>query len=85
MKLKSGYKINTYNDIYTVSNSDGNEIKNFHLSKFGAFLFRCSQKENLSSAQMLDKLLAEFEISTVLALGEIDTFIKKCKENGIFE
>ena len=30
-------------------------------------------------------LLKEFEISTVLALGEIDTFIKILKENEIFE
>ena len=33
--------------------------------------------------EMLTEILKKFEISTVLGLGEIDTFIKKLKEYGI--
>ncbi len=85
MKLKSGYIIKLKEDLYTVYGPNNTELKNFHLSKFGAFLFECTQKENLTNNQLLDKILSSFDISTVLALGEIDTFIKKCKENGIVE
>ena len=33
----------------------------------------------------LDALLENFEISTVLALGDIDVFLRTMKENGIIE
>ncbi len=85
MKLKNGFKLKKYEDFYTVLDSQDNEIKSFHLTEFGAFIWDVLSKENLSNSELLNRLLNNFEISTVLALGEIDTFIKKCKENGIFE
>ncbi|MBQ4119414.1 MAG: PqqD family protein [Clostridia bacterium] len=85
MKLKNGYTLVEKEDYFTVLAPDGSEIKSFNLNKYSVFLWNCIEKENLTSTELLNRLLAIFPISTVLGLGEIDTFIKKCKENGILE
>ena len=85
MKLKNGYTLIEYEDYFKVLSPDGTQIRDFNLSKYGAFLWNCVNECDLSNTELLNKLLDAFQISTVLALGEIDTFIKKCKENGILE
>lgn len=84
MKLKNGYSLIEYKDYFTVV-SPNNKIEAFSLSKYGAFLWNCLTREDLSNTELLNRLLDAFQISTVLALGEIDTFIKNCKENGILD
>ena len=42
-------------------------------------------EKDVTKAEMLDGLLKNFNISTVLALGDIDIFIRTMKENGIIE
>ncbi|MBO5211113.1 MAG: hypothetical protein J6B80_04200 [Clostridia bacterium] len=54
---------------------DFNEIK--------MFLWDLAKEGEITKQEMLNGVLNKFEISTVLALGEIDTFIKKLKEYGI--
>lgn len=54
---------------------DFNEIK--------MFLWELTKSREITKQDMLVEVLKKFEISTVLALGEIDTFIKKLKEYGI--
>ena len=54
---------------------DFNEIK--------LFLWDKAKERDLDKNQMLTEILNRFDISTVLALGEIDYFIKKIKEYGI--
>ena len=54
---------------------DFNEIKHF--------LWELAKNNDVTKTQMLDAALGRFDISTVLALGEIDGFIKKLKEYGI--
>jgi len=85
MKLKNGYKLIPHNDEFLVCFKDEQPLNTVRLSKIGAFLWEKVSENDITSAQMLDLLLQEFEISTVLALGEIDSFIKRMKENGIFE
>ena len=85
MKLKCGYKLIEQNDEFSVYTPTGTLLTSLHLSKIGAFLWSKMSEKDISSTDMLDLLLNEFEISTVLALGEIDTFIKTMKENEIFE
>lgn len=85
MKIKNGYSITSQNDGYTVC-FDGIPLKKpVFLNKTAAFLWGLLEKEDLTTSQLLDAVLKEFEISTVLALGEIDTFLKIIKENGIIE
>ena len=85
MKIKNGYKLIPHNEEFLVCFRDEKPLQTLCLSKIGAFLWEKVSENDISSTQMLDLLLDEFEISTVLALGEIDTFIKSMKENGIFE
>lgn len=54
---------------------DFNEIK--------MFLWDLAKEREVTKHEMLTEILKKFEISTVLGLGEIDTFIKKLKEYGI--
>ena len=55
------------------------------LSKIGFFLWDMFQKGEVTNNDMLNSLLDNFEISTVLALSEIDKFVRIMKENGIIE
>ena len=47
------------------------------------FLWALAKEREVTKHEMLTEILKKFEISTVLGLGEIDTFIKKLKEYGI--
>lgn len=85
MKLKSGYSLLTQNEDFSLVCECDETKKNIVLTKAGAYLWECAKDKDLETGEMLDLLLDRFEISTVLALGEIDTFIKKMKENGIIE
>ena len=43
------------------------------------------QNGNPTKEELLNGLLDNFNISTVLALNDIDVFIRTLKENGIIE
>lgn len=43
------------------------------------------KERNVTKSDMLDALINRFDISTVLALGNIDVFVRTLKENGIIE
>lgn len=55
------------------------------LSDTTVFLWNLLKEKEVTKAQMLEELLKAFDISTVLALGDIDTFIRTMRENGIIE
>jgi hypothetical protein len=83
MKIKDGYSIIPQNDGYIVCYNNTPLEKTIFLSEIPAFLWKLLEEKDLTTAQMLDAVLNAYEISTVLGLGEIDTFIKLIKENGI--
>ena len=49
------------------------------------FLWNRLKNGDVSKSQMLDALHDNFDISTVLALSDIDIFIRTMRENGIIE
>ena len=55
------------------------------LNETMVFLWNFIQEKQPSKTEMLHALLDHFNISTVLALGTLDTFLKTMKENGIIE
>lgn len=49
------------------------------------FLWNLIKDKHLTKVQMLNELINNFDISTVLALGDIDIFIRTMMENDIIE
>lgn len=88
MKIKNGFTLKTENG-QTVIIGDKNINRDFNSTIFltdtSIFLWNLLQNGNLSKEQMLNALLDKFDISTVLALNNIDVFIRTLKENGILE
>ena len=88
MKIRQGFNLKTENG-QTVVACDKNINRDFNsaivLTETSAFLWNMIQNENTSKEKMLNALLDNFDISTVLALNNIDVFIKTLKENGILE
>lgn len=88
MKIKKGFSLKTKNG-QTVIMCDKSVNKDFNstifLSSTSVFLWNLLQNGTPTKEQMLRGLLDNFDISTVLALNNIDVFIKTLKENGILE
>lgn len=88
MKIKQGFSLKKENDEVMII-CDKNIHRNFNsiilLSDTSAYLWELLQNGNSTKEQMLNGLLQKFDISTVLALSDIDVFIKTLKENGILE
>lgn len=88
MKIKNGFTLKTENG-QTIIIGDKNLNPEFNstilLTDSSIYLWELLQKGNLSKEQMLNALLDKFDISTVLALNNIDVFIRTLKENGILE
>lgn len=55
------------------------------LTETSALLWDLLKYKNATKEEMLNALLEKFDISTVLALNNIDVFIRTLKENGILE
>lgn len=85
LKLNKGYKILEIDGNKTVCDANNLPIGNLSVSDIGAFLWNLLQNSEISKNDMLHSLLESFQISTVLALSEIDKFVRTMKDNGIIE
>lgn len=88
MKIKKGYKLKQIAGQYTVV-ADRRIIKSFSslivLNQSAVFLWNLLKERNVTKQEMLDAMLSEFDISTVLALNDIDVFVKTMQKNEIIE
>lgn len=84
MRIKQGYELIKSEDRYLVQADDA-FVKELSVSDYSAFLWKLLKEKEVTKSQMLDSLLSEYDISTVLALGEIDNFLRMLRENGIAE
>lgn len=83
LRIKNGYKVKEVNGQPTVV---GEALKEtIILDEISLFLWKTLKEKEISKNDMLDLLLNEFEISTVLALGEIDKFVRILKKNNVIE
>ncbi|MBR7132661.1 MAG: PqqD family protein [Clostridia bacterium] len=88
MKIKEGFElINRSGQFVVVSkkkavSSPDNYIV---LTDTAVFLWNLLKEKDVTKTQMLNELIENFDISTVLALGDIDVFVRTMKENGIIE
>ena len=87
MKIKEGYILKNSSGNYVVSVNDGNVKLNnsIVLTETAVFLWNLIKDKHLTKVQMLNELINNFDISTVLALGDIDIFIRTMMENDIIE
>lgn len=83
MRIKDGYTLEKRNNGTAVIAPDGADT-HILLNEVSEHLWELAQN-GISKADMLNRLLDKFDISTVLALGTIDTFLKTLNENGITE
>ena len=49
------------------------------------YLWEILKEKDLTKTEMLELLIKKFDISTVLALGNIDVFVRTLRENDIIE
>lgn len=88
MKIKEGFElINRSGQNVVISknpNKDGYDNA-ILLNESAAFLWNLLKEKELTKTEMLNALIENFDISTVLALGDIDVFVRTMKENGIIE
>lgn len=79
------------NDGFWVDNVSGQNVivsdkvmnNTIVLTDTSLFMWNILKQKECSKSELLNALLDNFEISTVLALGDLDVFIRTLKENGI--
>ena len=87
MKLKNGFILKRENGQNFIVCTD----KNCHfnssimLDTTNAFLFEKLLEKERSKEELFNLILQNFDVSTVLALNNIDMFIRILKENGVIE
>ncbi len=88
MRIKDGFKVVNYygqNTVVADAAAKGGLDNNIVLTDTSLFLWNLLKGRDVSKTEMLDALLENFEISTVLALSDIDVFLRTMKENGLIE
>lgn len=88
LKIKEGFELKEKAGQYVVAVKNGYSAKlenTIALSETAVFLWNLLKEREATKTEMLDALIANFDISTVLALGDIDVFVRTMKENGIIE
>jgi hypothetical protein len=84
LRIKSGFDVVNIDGHYVIK-GEQKINQTIILDEISLFLWNNLNNKDFSKNEMLDLLLNKFEISTVLALGEIDKFVRILKESGIIE
>lgn len=88
MRIKPHFSLKTENGQNVIVCKEGH-LHGFNntitLSETAAFLWRQLEQGDKSGDQLLNLMLEEYDISTVLALNDIDIFLKTLRQNGILE
>ena len=85
VRIKDGFSVKNLDGQYTVVKDNGVLENTIVLTDTALFLWNLLKTRDTSKSEMLNALLDNFDISTVLALGDIDIFLRTMKENGITE
>lgn len=85
MKIKDSFDIKNISgeNIVVCSDKSANFNKLIKLNSTATFLWRELKEGEKTAEQLFTALTDNFSISSVLALNEIDIFLKILKENGI--
>lgn len=85
MRIKDGFSLKNFEGQHTVVSDNGELENTIVLTDTALFLWNLLKTREVSKTEMLNALLRNFDISTVLALGDIDVFLRTMQENGITE
>ena len=87
MKIRDGFELINRDGqnliVYTKNDIVFNDA--ITLNETMAFLWECIKNGCTAKERLLDILLNKYDISTVLALNDIDIFVKTLNQNGILE
>ena len=88
LRIKEGFELkNIHGDHIVVSNDATVAVlqNSIILTDTTIFLWNLLKQKDVTKTEMLNALIENFDISTVLALGNIDVFVRTMRENGIIE
>lgn len=85
MKIKDEYYIKCENGQNIVKSRTKNIDNVIILGNTAALLFGLLKEKDCSQDEMFEYILQNTDISTVLALNDLNVFIKLMKENDIIE
>lgn len=88
MKIKKGYELVNRSGQNVIISKDATvaSLDNaIVLTDTAVFLWNLLKEKDVTKTDMLNALIENFDISTVLALGDIDVFVRTMKENEIIE
>ena len=87
MKVKTGYLVREIADCHIVV-PIGERLIEFKglmtLNETGSFIWKCLS-EDISYSQLLDSILAEYEIDEATAKADLDEFLNVARESGVLE
>ena len=84
MKIKREYEIKNISGQYAIF-CNGVRIDSVNMNEISLFLWDLLKNKNMTKTEMLESVLLNFDISTVLALGEIDNFVRTLYEHRMIE
>ena len=88
MKIKKGFVLEKVGDSY-LSCATGKLAKQFsgfvRLNETGAFLWEILSAGDVTKEDLLAKMTAEYDITSDIAMRDIDVFVENLEKNGILE
>ena len=88
MKIKNGFVIEKVGTSYlaVAVGERAAEFSNMvRLNSTGAFLWNCLADADLTHDELVDKVVATYDVSREVVLADVLTFEKTLKDNGILE
>ena len=88
LRIKDGFELKNIHGEYIVISKEKSILmphNSIILTDTAVFLWNLLKNQDVTKAEMLNALIENFDISTVLALGNIDVFVRTMRENGIIE
>lgn len=88
MRIKEGFELKNRSGQWAVVSKEKTVVMPDNaivLTRTAVFLWNLLKERDVTKTEMLNAVMEEFDISTVLALGDIDVFVRIMRENGIIE
>lgn len=87
MRIKDGFELENRSGVNVVVRKGDRAVpfNTITLTETSVFLWNLLKEKDVTKTEMLGAIIENFDISTVLALGDIDVFVRTMKENEIIE